>query len=238
MTAELAKKYGLSESDTQDAVEIAVTRVMTHALGHPVSTVLGGPSGLSITVMHRHAGPGLIDLQDIPGRLQRRIKYEVELELRKRQTVNETAFLAALRGKTITGTVAKLRDNGSLLIAFDLVRFAGILTETYYADCPYHYIPPHERNFRKVGDVNTYFVTSVVPMAKERLSRVRIRVSRTTPELPKLMLTERTGLEGIQCTKRIPGAFSEIWVPKRIPKQDINEVGKDLRERLDVRVSR
>lgn len=236
MTAELAKKYGLSEDDTTDAIEIAVTRVMSYALRHPVSVVLGGQRGLYITVMHQHSGPGVMNLDDIPARLQRRIRHEIELELRKRQTTNETEFLRALRGKTVSGKVHRIKDNGAIIVEFDIVRFEGIVSDTYYAECPFHYLPPHERAIRRVGDVNTYLVTSVVPMAKGRLARVRIRLSRISHELPRLMLMERTGVEGIRCSRRIPGAFSDIWVPKRIPKQDINEVGKDLREKLNVRV--
>ena len=237
MTAELAKKYGLSEDDTADAIEIAVTRVMTHALKHPVSVVLGGKNGLSITVMHRHSGPGLLALQDIPYRLQRRMRHEIEQELRKRQAIVEVNFLESLKGKTITGEVSKIKNNGTIVVAFDVVRFAGIVSDTYYEGCPYHYIPPHQRDFRKVGERNNYLGKSILPIKEAGgLARVSIRGSRIAPELPSLMLAERTGLEGIRTTRRIAGAFSDIWVPKRIPKQDINEVGKDLREKLNVRV--
>jgi hypothetical protein len=61
-------------------------------------------------------------------------------------------------------------------------------------------------------------------------------LSRTSRELPCLLLQERSKISGIRCLRRIPGAFSSLISPTRIPKEDIMYVGKELNEYLHVSI--
>jgi len=47
---------------------------------------------------------------------------------------------------------------------------------------------------------------------------------------------EITGEPSIRCRRRIAGAFSEIETVRRLPKEAILYVGKELGERMIVRV--
>ncbi len=67
-------------------------------------------------------------------------------------------------------------------------------------------------------------------------AKVLIRLSRTSRSLPESMLKEMTGELSVRCRRRIAGAFSEIETACRIPKEAILYVGKELGERVIVRV--
>ncbi|MRR59265.1 MAG: hypothetical protein EG824_13800, partial [Deltaproteobacteria bacterium] len=102
--------------------------------------------------------------------------------------------------------------------------------------CPLRYQPLHERNNYVPGKVYHWFVTSVLPVANDRHARVRIRLSRTSKELPALLLRQLSGMERIICRRRIPGGPAEIITALKIPKDIINTVGKETGDIYRVRI--
>lgn len=232
--AELLAKYGLREGDALDAVEVGIARALTHALKKNVSVRING--NLEITAFSDRGEPVRIAPEQIDRNLRRHILHLVELELQKRQSVRESEDLEGLRGKTLPGEITRIAGNGTLHVTLE---FTDVFQQLSLAgECPVDHQPLHERDRYRIGDVREFLISSVLPIiVNGRPAAVRIRLSRTSKELPALLLQELTGIYGIECKRRVAGGFSNIITPVRIPKEAINNVGKELGERLNVSIT-
>lgn len=232
--AELLAKYGLRETDALDAIEVAIARALTVALKKNI--VVRFNDKLEITAFSHRGEPIDITPGQIDRKLRRHILHLVELELQKRQTARESDELEELRGKTLPGEIIRIAGNGTLHVTLE---FTDVFQQLSLAgECPLEQQPLHERGRYRLGEVREFYITSVLPIvANGQPAKVRIRLSRTSRELPALLLQERTGIYGIECRRRVAGGFSNIVTPARIPKEAINHVGKELGERLNVSIS-
>lgn len=102
--------------------------------------------------------------------------------------------------------------------------------------CPVRHIPPHERGSLSVGQRKTFLVTSVLPVWERNRAKVLIRLSRTSKALPEVLLRRACGEPSLRCRRRIAGAFSELETSRCLPREAIREVGRELGERIIVRV--
>ena len=233
LPADLLSGNGLPESEALDAAEVAIARVLTGALRMSVSVTINDQT--RITAYPETGEPVMLSLDAIDRKLRRHLLYQIELEMQKRRTLNEANRLKELRGYSAPGEISRIAEDGALIVSLEIA--------DYYRQmilggvCPARFQPLHERGRYAIGSVKEFYISSVVPvMVNKKYSRVRILLSRTSKELPRLLLQERSRISGIRCLKRIPGAYSNIVTPKRIPKDVINSVGKELGEHLHVSI--
>lgn len=223
----------LKQTDVMEAVELAVAKVLSRMFRMPF-TVHFTQDGLKMTGLPHCGEPVEFTPDKIGKKLRRHVLYTIEIELQKRQTLHEAYRLRQLQGKVLQGVVAGYEPDGSVMVEMELNshyrRF--ILLGT----CPLRYQPLHERNNYVPGKVYHWFVTSVLPVANDRHARVRIRLSRTSKELPALLLRQLSGMERIICHRRIPGGPAEIITARKIPKDIINTVGKETGDIYRVRI--
>lgn len=232
-TAEIISESGLTEADALDAIEVAVARTLTHALKTNVTVSI--KDQMQIIIYPPDGAPTALSFTDIDRKLRRHVQHQVELELQLRKTLNEAAKLKELRGYTAPGEITRISGDGSLIVTLEIADHYRRLILS--GICPLRFQPTHERGSYLLGTVKEFHVTSVVPvMIDHRSSRVRVQLSRISKQLPQLLLRERSRIYGIVCQKRIPGAFSSIVTPTRIPKDIINSVGKELQEHLYVSI--
>ena len=232
----LLVKYGLLEDDAASAIEEAISNVLSRAFKMDVSVHID--VGLEILALARACigsqDPEPIEIANISRQLKRQIRYQIERELEKRQSLREWDLLRSMRGLPIAGEVMKVARDGNVTVALEVEdHFRSlILTGT----CASRQIPLKERGLLQIGTKRTFLVTSVLPVREKDKSKVLIRLSRTSRALPASLLRETTGEASIRCRRRIAGAFSEIETTRRIPKEAIQAVGKELGERIIVRV--
>lgn len=232
-TAEIISESGLTEADALDAIEVAIARTLTHAL--KINVTVRIKDQMQILVYAPSGAPTALSFTDIDRKLRRHVQHQVELELQMRKTLNEAGKLKELRGYTAPGEITRISGNGSLIVTLEIADHYRRLILS--GICPLRFQPIHERSSYLLGTVKEFHVTSVVPvMIDHRSSRVRVQLSRSSKQLPQLLLMERSRIYGIVCLKRIPGAFSSIVTPTRIPKDIINSVGKELQEHLYVSI--
>lgn len=231
--AEIISESGLIEADALDAIEVAVARTLTHALKTNVTVRI--KDQMQILVYPPGGAPTALSFTNIDRKLRRHVQHQVELELQLRKTLNESGHLKELRGYTAPGEITRIFGDGSLIVTLEIADHYRRLILS--GICPVRFQPIHERGSYLLGTVKEFHVTSVVPvMINHSSSRVRVQLSRSSKQLPQLLLRERSRIHGIVCLKRIPGAFSSIVTPTRIPKDIINSVGKELQEHLYVSV--
>lgn len=234
LPAEILSESGLSTEEAMDAVEVAIARTLTGALRSHVCVKIDPHMEI---VAYRSGGsePIRISLDDINRKLRRHLLHQIKMELQMRRTLNEADRLKELRGYSAPGEISRIADDGSLIVSLEIADYYRRMI--LYGVCPARFQSFHELGRYSIGSVKEFHVTSVVPvMVNKRYSRVRILLSRTSKELPCILLQERSRITGITCLKRIPGAYSSIVTPARIPKDIINSVGKELEEHLHVSI--
>lgn len=224
---DLLAKYDLSTPEAALAIEEAISGALSNAFNMDILVSVGDE--MEVVAL----GDRQIDLASLSRQLKRQIRYQIERELEKHQSLREQEYLRTLRGRHILGEVRRIAPNGDLSVALEvedhLRRF--ILTGTCYA----RQVPPHERSCLHIGARKTFLITSVLPVVEKDKAKVLIRLSRTSKSLAESLLREMTGEQSIRCQRRIAGAFSEIKTSQRIPKEAILAVGKELGERIIVR---
>lgn len=231
---EFMPESDLTRDETLDAIEVAVARTLTHAL--QTSVTVRVEDQLQILVYPRDGGaPTALTLGDIERKLRRHVQHQVDLELQLRKTLHEAKHLKELRGYTAPGEITRVGDDGSLIVTLEIADHYRRLILS--GICPTRFQPKHERGRYIPGTVKEFHITSVVPvMVNHRSTKVQVQLNRISKELPRLLLQERSRISGIQCLKRIPGAFSTIVTQSRIFKDVINSVGKELEEHLYVSI--
>jgi hypothetical protein len=227
----LSKNDELSESTLIDAIEIGVTRALKRAL--KASFVVTYKERLEITMLGAWGETFGITPEQIGKKLRRNMLHEIEREIGIRQILAESEKLKTLRGMVVPGVVKKIRDD-NVLVEMELEdQFARYIL---LGVCPYREQPVHERKVYRAGEVWKWYVMGVLPIQARNRTMIVVRLSRRSRELPAILLREKSGIERIACIKRIPGAVSHITTDRRIPKQCINDVGKELKETIDVRI--
>lgn len=234
MPIELLTKYGLDESEAVKAIELAIARTLTRTFRTTFTVRID--SRLEMTMFPADGEPVDIPPEKISRKLHRHILHNVELELQKRQVLRDAEELEELRGKTLSGEISRISEDGTLHV--DLEIADGFRHLILTGECPLRYQPPHEKGRYQRGEVREFFISSILPVVvNHRSARTRIRLSRITKELPALLLQEQTGIYGIECRRRVAGGFSNIVTPARLPKEAINHVRKELGEHLNVFIS-
>jgi len=230
---DLLKKYNLPENQATDAIESAISRVLSKAFG--TDFLVRVQDSLEIFTLPAPDSPlRRIDTASIPPQLQRQIRFQIERELEKRQVLHEWETLSALRGRPVTGEIRHISSCGEATVALEIEDHFRRLALT--GACPARHLPGKERQTLAVGDMKTFLVTSVLPVMKNGRAKVLIRLSRTTKALPEALLKEQTDEPSIRCVRRIAGAFSEIETKRKLPREVIRAVGNELKERIIVRV--
>ncbi|MDD2735963.1 MAG: hypothetical protein PHF56_18675 [Desulfuromonadaceae bacterium] len=234
LPAEILSENGLPTDEAMDAVEVAIARTLTGTLRSNVCVKIGAQLEI-IAYPSGNGEPIKISLDAINGKLRRHLLYQIRLELQKRRTLNEADRLKELRGYSAPGEISRIADDGALIVSLEIADYYRRLI--LCGICPARFQPFHELGHYSIGSVKEFYISSVVPvMVNKRYSKVRILLSRTSKELPRLLLQERSRIAGIRCIERVPGAYSSIVTPGRIPKEIINSVGKELEEHLHVSI--
>jgi hypothetical protein len=173
-----------------------------------------------------------LPLDKLRKRTRKLMLDSIELELMKRSSAMEALETGSLRGSIVTGRIEGFSPEGSLKIYTEVNR--GIRTMAYSCTCPVSRQPQHERRSYRKEAVMPFVVDSCLPVTDGGRAWVRILVSRTARSFPALLLSGLTGISGIRCLRRLPGANSDLVTRKVIPKSAINMIGKELQEHLNV----
>ncbi len=225
---DLLAKYDLPASEAALAIEDAISGVLSRSFNMDIMAHVG--EELEVIALNGRQ----LDLAGLSRQLKRQISYQIKHELEKRQSLREQEYLRTLRGRHVVGEIRKVSPKGDLTVVLEVEdHFRSLIL---IGTCFVRQIPPHERNSLQVGARKAFLVTSVLPVMEKGRAKVLIRLSRTSRSLPESMLKEMTGELSVRCRRRIAGAFSEIETACRIPKEAILYVGKELGERVIVRV--
>ncbi|NVN93279.1 MAG: hypothetical protein HXX11_22155 [Desulfuromonadales bacterium] len=224
--------------ETRTLLERTLSATLSESFGKRVVVIF---SDNELSIYRERGKDGSADLEQLPAnRLSRKLlrlcRYRVGIELQKRTSLVEFAYLKSLQGALIKGTVDRVRNNGSLIV---LIRVDEMFKRREICGiCPLSLQPPRERGTYRAGEARHFYVTrvSLICLAgRERLFRVDVILSRTSRLLPELLLKMKSGTLEISCPRRIAGKISFVVSRQRLPRETIQEVSKELGERVKVR---
>jgi len=232
MFDETFTKYDeLSRHTLVDAVEIGATKALNLALKANVAVTY--QNGLQISMLGAWGETFAINPKQLGKKMRRHIKDFVEHEICVRKVLSEAEKLKGLSGMVVPGSIVQITES-HLLVEMDLQDQFSL--NYHLGVCPTRFQPLHERGTYRKGQVLHWYVTRLLPIAAQNRALLVIHLSRVTPQFPARLLQEKSGIDKIFCTQRLPGVRSHIKTERFIPKEHIIEVGKELRENIHVRV--
>lgn len=243
ISKELQEKYGLPEDVVEDSVSMAITRALTLAMRATIF-VTPGDDGLEIHALRRNssADPYRVRPSSIKPKVLRAIQYEIEKELYARKVATELDRYHFLQSQVLQGRVVKVHNDGRLDIEIEQTNLFN--QEILLAVCEKEGQPIHERGKFKVDSFHPFYVHTLKPENVRGMFRLKIVLSRNSPRLTEGLIRKEIqsralGLSSeanqFKCIKRICGSFSQIVAEKRIEKDIIKSVTKELQENVYVK---
>ncbi len=231
---ELQRKYELTAEDVKEATEKAISLSLSRIFNCEVDVMWNG-RGIEIT-RYIDKGYDLIPVKmkasSLRKNIVRLIKYEIAFQLSKKKVLNKFEQYKNLVRTAVGGYVSHvLRDR----IVVEIERTGGLTGE-----CHLSHQPPRERGLYEPGDYYSFFVLRMEPvLVGKRVPHLEIKLSRTTKSLPEYLLRKELREMGLdiklKCKRRIAGALSYIEASKKVPKEAILNVSKELKERIIVK---
>lgn len=150
--------------------------------------------------------------------------------LQRAQVIQRVRQVRQHLNEIVQGKVICIKETGDLIVE---IRLEG---DMVIATCPKGMLPKDERGIG-FGEREIWFhLRNCQPIMLGEIPRVEITLDRTSKNLPQKLLrhllpaTQKDGR--ITCRVRKPGFYSEIWVDQFIPKTVVNELKKELKEKV------
>lgn len=230
MVAALAGKYGMTEEQVQDALELVLSGP---AFRRATGAAFGELAGNGIVVYGDH-GKGF--LGETRRSLSRVLSHDLERVLRDAATATEYDRCKHLRGQAVSGRIERIDKDGTLSVAIPLPGLFGETAFVILAVCSPRKQPLRERGACRPGETRMFLVERIATVRRGGISAVRITLSRTSPRLTeKLLKRELKERMRLACVKRVAGRISYVEAERAIPREAIVKVGKELGERIKVR---
>lgn len=241
--AELAKKYRLPERQVKESVKQSISESLSQAMGLEVETHINGHGLKMYSYRYRNGVPTQEEID--PGNLKkpiiRHLRLNIANKLETLSVLYAYQFASAIRHTLVEGTIRK-KDEDTKTIHIDLALENSIgAYESVTAVCGPEGQPQHERNSYRLGQTMWWYVSKVEAVRTNGVPVLDISLSRRSAQLPALLLKKRyeetsTIPCDFTCIRRIPGAFSKMLLTRRIPKEIITSVVKELGEQLHIKI--
>lgn len=243
---ELVEKYGLSQEIIFDSVCQAITKTLQRALRTHIITQEDDNGGVEIFALKKDIYAEIPVVRINPAKfkpkLLRALHYSIEKELESQKVQADFNKYMDLQNQLVKGYITSITKDGDLIV--ELEREQLFKRETLHAKCPLRYQPQHERNKYVIDRDYHFYVSKIYPGQVRGIPRLDIELNRKTARMPeclimKAMIAVSHGLPSdenkFKCVKRISGACSIIESEKRIHRDIIKSVSRELHENIIVR---
>lgn len=239
-TKELSKKYGLNEWIVKEETEKIISKILTETYNYEVIAQFNGTPDVFEIYGYPEKEGQLNEIKLIPSKMRysviKRIITELTYSLKTRVIYQDCENLKSIIKKAMNGTI-ELIENGNLFVH---IHGLSDSFEEIIAVCKRESQTPKERREYNKNSVLSFHVSpSVISVYDGSAPRIQIRLSRTSKKLTEGLieneLVNRCLDVEVKCTKRIAGAYSEVMVSHRIPKDVIKHVSDQLKERIIVK---
>ena len=234
----LASCYALSRTEVIQEIESAFALLLSKWYRQEVMVFLREDMLLEVVAYSKRNGLLAQRVLELPAVLSRsQFKTYLEEHLATAAVIKQVRLFKSFERRLLWGEVVRNKTGDNLLVETEIVPDQPII-----AVCPLNRIGVHERFAGRfqVGQRRAFHLRQIEPVVINGTPRTKVildRVSKTlTENLLRYHLGDATGRFQFRCLKRYVGHKSVILATRKLPREVIIAVDRELKERVEVQI--
>ncbi len=220
----------LAVDEKLSAAEFATSLVATEVFGLPC-LAYAEDGNLYIQIFGKNE-QRTITWNELSRPVQRRIRWKIDDEILRRETLNDNIFIKRFRGQLVSGTLVSKKPDGSWLV--NILLETGVSYTEHHAFYPVKNQPSKEQANYAPGQVCRFEITSIIPVKTQSVTQVRIQLSRISTTFPLLIANfvnrEAAQKADLRVFKRVPGIITKFLASRALPKKMVSRLASELGE--------
>lgn len=234
----LASRYALSTAEVIQEIESAFTLYFSQLYRQEIMVFLRDGIQLEVVSYSKLNGLPVQQLFDLPAVLSRnQFKIILENHLATAAVIKQVRQLKGFERRLVWGEVVRNRAGDHLLVETEIIPDEPII-----ATCPLNRIGLHERNAGRLqpGHRRAFHLRRIEPVLVNGTPRTKVVLDRVSKTLAENLLRYHLGDSAhrfqFRCLKRYVGHKSIVLTTRRLPREVIIAVDRELQERIEVRI--
>jgi hypothetical protein len=234
----LANRYTLSTAEVIQEIESAFARHLTRWYRQEVMVFLREGMRLEVVAYEKRNGLPVQHILDLPAVLsRRRFMAFLENHLATAAVIKQVHQLKSYERRLLWGEIVRNRTGDHLLVETEIIPYEPII-----ATCPLNRIGLHERHTSRFqpGQRRAFHLRRIEPVLVNGTPRTKIILDRVSKTLTENLLRHHLGDTAdrfqFRCLKRYVSHKSIFLATRRLPREAIIAVDRELRERIEVRI--
>ena len=234
----LTSRYGLSRAELIAEIESAFGLLLSRLRQQEVMVHLQDGMRLEVIAYGKRNGLPVQQVFELPALLsQKDCSAFLEKRLALAAVVKQTRLYKTCTRILLWGSVLRSTPGCDLLIETEILPGEPVI-----AVCPLNRIGIHERMSARFqnGQRRTFHLRLVDPVLVNGTARTKVVLDRVSKTLTENLLRHYLGGAASQyqlrCLKRYVGHKSIVLSTRRLPREVIKAVDRELQERIEVRI--
>ncbi|MDD2468676.1 MAG: hypothetical protein PHI97_32270 [Desulfobulbus sp.] len=234
----LASQYALSTAEVIQEIESAFARQLSQWYRQEIMVFFREGMRLEILAYSKKNGLPVQQNLDLPAVFSRnQFKTILEDHLATAAVIKQVRLLKGFERRLLWGEVVRNRTGEHLLVETEIIPDEPII-----AICPLNRIGLHERNAGRLqlGQRRAFHLRRIEPVLVNGTPRTKVVLNRVSKTLTENLLRHHLGDAAhrvqFRCLKRYVGHKSIVLTTRRLPREVIIAVDRELQERIEVRI--
>ena len=234
----LASRHDLSTTEVIQEIESAFALLLSQWYRQEVMVFLREGMRLEVVAYGKRNGLPVQHILDLPTVLSRRqFKTFLENHLATAAVIKQVCLLKSFERGLLWGEVIQNRTGDHLLVETEIIPGEPII-----AVCPLNRIGVHERFVGRfqIGQRRAFHLRQVEPVVINGTPRTKVILDRVSKTLTENLLRYHMGDSAdrfqLRCLKRYVGHKSVVLATRKLPREVIIAVDRELKERVEVQI--
>ncbi|WP_310601172.1 hypothetical protein [Desulfobulbus sp.] len=234
----LASRYALSTTEVIQEIESAFARQLSQWYRQEVMVFLRKGMRLEVVAYGKRNGLPVQHILDLPAVFSRnQFKTILENHLATAAVIKQVRLLKGFERRLLWGEVVRNSAGDDILVEIE-----SIPDEPIIAVCPFNRIGLHERHAGRLqpGQLRAFHLRRVDPVLVNGTPRTKVVLDRVSKTLTENLLRHHLGDAAhrfhFRCLTRYVGHKSIVLTTRRLPREVIVAVDRELQERIEVRI--
>ena len=234
----LANRYALSTAEVVQEIESAFAHQISQLYRQEVMVFLREEMRLEVVAYSKRNGLLIQQILDLPAVLSRnQFKAILENHLATAAVIKQVRLLKGFERRLLWGEVVRNRVGDHLLVETEIIPDIPII-----AICPLNRIGLHERHAGRLqpGHRRAFHLRRIEPVLVNGTPRTKVVLDRVSKTLTENLLHHHLGDAAnrfqFRCLTRYVGHKSIVLTTRRLPREVIVAVDRELQERIEVRI--
>ncbi|MDY0390725.1 MAG: hypothetical protein RBQ88_07350 [Desulfobulbus oligotrophicus] len=234
----LASRYGLSAAEVIQEIESAFTLQLSQWYRRKVMVFLREGMCLEVVAYGKKNGLPVQRILDLPAILScNQFTTILENHLTTAAVIKKVRRIKPFDRQLLWGEVVRNRPGDHLLVETEITPDEPII-----ATCSLNRIGLHERNTGRLqpGQRRAFHLRRIDPVLVNGTPRIKVVLDRVSKTLTENLLRHHLGDAAyrfqFRCLKRYVGHKSIVLTTRKLPREVIIAVDRELQERIEVRI--